>query len=184
MKIATIALAAAMLPACAQEMAWAQEIKLPVNLDALADKADDAVSVTMDKSMLQLAARFLNDKDDDQADVRKLVAGLDGIYVRSFEFKHEGEYSMADVQAVRSQLQSPAWRRLVGVRSKHGDNVDVYFKDGGNGQLAGIVVIDAEPRELTIVNIIGTLDPERLVDLGGEFGIPRFERSRTPREAR
>ena len=178
MKIATIALAAAMLPA------WAQEIKLPVNLDALADKADEAVSVTMDKSMLQLAARFLNDRDDDEADVRKLIAGLDGIYVRSFEFKHEGEYSMADVEAVRSQFPSPAWGRLVGVRSKRGDNVDVYFKDGGNGQLGGIVVIAAEPRELTIVNIIGTLDPQRLVDLGGEFGIPRFERSRTHKEAR
>ena len=178
MKIAMIALAAAMLPA------WAQEIKLPVNLDALTDKADEAVSVTMDKSMLQFASKFLNDKDDDEADVRKLVAGLDGIYVRSFQFSHEGEYSMADVEAVRSQLQSPPWGRLVGVRSKHGDNVDVYFKDGGSGHLGGIVVIAAEPRELTIVNIIGTLDPERLVDLGGEFGIPRFERSRTRREAR
>ena len=178
MKIATIALAAAMLPA------WAQEIKLPVNLDALADKADEAVSVTMDKSMLQFASKFLKDKDGDEADVRKLVAGLDSIYVRSFQFSHEGEYSMADVEAVRTQLQSPPWGRLVGVRSKHGDNVDVYFKDGGNGQLGGIVVIAAEPRELTIVNIIGTLDPEKLVDLGGEFGIPRLERSQTRREAR
>jgi hypothetical protein len=178
MKIAMIALAAAMLPA------WAQEIKLPVNLDALADKADEAVTVTMDKSMLQLAARFLKDKDDEEADVRKLIAGLDGIYVRSFVFKHEGEYDMADIEALRSQLPSLAWGRLVGVRSKHGENVDVYFKDGGNGQLGGIVVIDAEPLELTIVNISGTLDPERLMDLGGEFGIPRFERSRTHKEAR
>jgi len=178
MRIVTMVLAAAMLPA------WAQEIKMPVNLDALADKADDAVSVTMDKSMLQLAGKFLNDKDDDQADVRKLIAGLEGIYVRSFQFKNEGAYSMADVEAVRSQLQSPAWGRLVGVRSKHGDNVDVFFKDGGNGKLGGIVVIAAEPKELTIVNIIGTLDPERLADLGGEFGIPRLEKSRGWREAR
>lgn len=184
MKIATIALAAAMLPAWAQEAARAQEIKMPVNLEALADKADNAVTVTLDKSMLQLAAGFINDKDDDQADIHKLVAGLDSIYVRSFEFRHEAEYSMADVEAVRAQLQSPPWGRLVGVRSKHGENVDVYFKDGGNGQLGGIVVISAEPRELTIVNIIGTLDPKRLVDLGGEFGIPRFERSGTWREAR
>jgi hypothetical protein len=178
MKIASLALAAAMLPA------WAQEIKLPVNLEALAGKAEETVSVTMDKSMLQLASRFLHDKDDDAADVGKLVAGLDAIYVRSFQFSQEGEYSMADVEAVRSQLQSPAWGRLVGVRSKHGDNVDVYFKDGGNGHLGGIVVIAAEPKELTIVNIVGTLDPEKLVDLGGEFGIPRFERSGARKEAR
>jgi hypothetical protein len=178
MKLATIALAAAMLPA------WAQEIKMPVNLDALADKADDAVTVTLDKSMLQLAGKFMGDKDGDGDDVRKLLSGLDSIYVRSFEFKHEGEYSMADVEAVRNQLQSPAWGRLVGVRSKHGENVDVYFKDGGNGHLGGIVVIAAEPKELTIVNIIGTLDPEKLADLGGEFGIPRFEKTKIYKEAR
>jgi len=178
MKIATIALAAVMLPA------WAQEIKLPVNLEALAGKAEETVSVTMDKPMLQLAGRFLHDKDDDQAEVRKLLDGLDAIYVRSFHFAQDGAYSMADVEAVRSQLQSPVWGRLVGVRSKHGDNVDVYFKDGGSGRLGGIVVIAAEPRELTIVNILGTLDPEKLADLGGEFGIPRLETSKTRREAR
>ena len=177
MKIATIVLAAAMLPA------WAQEIKMPANLDALADKADDAVTVTIDKSMLQFASKFM-DRDGDEADVRKLIAGLDSIYVRSFEFRHEGEYSMADVDAVRNQFQSPTWGRMVGVRSKHGENVDVYFKDGGNGQLGGVVVIAAEPKELTVVNIIGNLDPAKLADLGGEFGIPRFEKTKVWREAR
>jgi len=85
---------------------------------------------------------------------------------------------------VRTQLRSPAWGRLVGVRSKSGSNVDVYFKDGGNGRLGGIVVIAAEPKELTIVNIIGTLDPDKLAELGGQFGIPRLEKLKTHREAR
>jgi len=175
MKIATIAIAAALAPL------WAQEIKLPVNLDKLADKAEESTVVTLDKSMLQLIGRF--DKDD--RDTRRLIAGLDGIYVRSFEFATEGDYSPADVEAVRSQIQSPPWSRLVGVRSKrHGDNVDVYFKDAGNGQLGGIVVIAAEPRELTIVNIVGTLDLERLADLGGDFGIPRLEFGEARREPR
>ena len=181
MRIATIALgalAAAMLPA------WAQEIKLPVNLDALEQKAEESVSVTMDKSMLKLAGKFLKD-DDDEAEVRRLLSGLDGIYVRSFEFGKDGEYSKADVEAVRSQLQGPAWGRIVGVRSKRRDgDVDVYFKDAGNGQIGGIVVIAAEPRELTIVNISGTLDPDKLAELGGEFGIPRLETSKARKVAR
>jgi hypothetical protein len=175
MKIATIVIAAALAPL------WAQEIRLPVNLDKLADKAEESTVVTLDKSMLQLIGKF--DKDD--RDTRKLIAGLDGIYVRSFEFAAEGDYSPADVEAVRSQIQSPPWSRLVGVRSKrHGDNVDVYFKDAGNGQLGGIVVIAAEPRELTIVNIVGTLDLDRLADLGGDFGIPRLELGGARREPR
>ncbi|MGA2594129.1 MAG: hypothetical protein ABSH32_29860, partial [Bryobacteraceae bacterium] len=64
MKIATIAMAAALAPL------WAQEIKLPVNLDKLADKAEESTVVTLDKSMLQLIGKF--DKDD--RDTRKLIA--------------------------------------------------------------------------------------------------------------
>lgn len=188
MRIATIFLTAGVLAggvfAAGLLPAWGQDLQLPVNLDALADKARDAVTVTMDKSMLQFAAKFIKDKDGDDAEVRKLMAGLDGIYVRSFEFDHEGEYSAADVEALRSQLKSPTWGRLVGVRSKRGDNVDVYFKDAGNSRLGGIVVICAEPRELTIVHISGNLDPEKLAELGGEFGIPRLEGSHIHREAR
>lgn len=171
MKITTIALACTLLPALAQE------IKMPVNLDALAGKARDAVTVTLDKSMLQFAARFLHDGDSDEAGVRKLIAGLDGIYVKSFQFDHEGEYNMTDVDALRAQLKAPAWGRLVGVRSRHDGDVDVYFKTEANGTVGGMVVIAAEPRELTIVNINGALDPEHLVDLSGEFGIPRLERA-------
>ena len=156
---------------------------MPVSLDALEQKAEEAVTVTLDKSMLRLAGKFLKDEDD--ADARKIVAGLEGIYVRNFEFSREGEYSQADLDAVRNQLKGPAWGRIVGVRSKRRDgDVDIYFKDGGNGQLGGVVVIAAEPRELTIVNLVGTIDPDKIADLGGEFGIPRMDTSRARRSSR
>ena len=81
----------------------------------------------------------------------------------------------ADVDAVRAQVQSAPWGRVVGVKNKEGDNVDVYFKDGGEGKLAGIVLIAAEPKELTVVSIVGAIDPSRLDELGGEFGIPKLD---------
>jgi hypothetical protein len=40
---------------------WAQEVRLPANLDALSAKADQSVDVTLDKSLLQLAARMIPD---------------------------------------------------------------------------------------------------------------------------
>ena len=154
---------------------WAQEIKLPANLDALSAKAVESVDVTLDGTMLRLAAKFA-DKDDMNGDVKKVLAGLEGIYVRSYQFAGEGEYDKADVDAVRTQFQSAAWSRIVGVRSKrHGDNVDVYFKIAGNGTSGGIVVICAEPKELTIVNIVGTIDPAQLSHLGGQFHIPALD---------
>jgi hypothetical protein len=83
---------------------------------------------------------------------------------------------MADVDALRAQFRSPTWSRVVGVRSEHdGDNVDVYFKLE-NDKMAGIVVIAAEARELTVVSIDGPLEVDQLADLGGEFGVPKFDR--------
>jgi len=170
MVLAAGILAAAAIPLCAQD------IKLPPSLEKLADKAEKTVDVTMNKSMLQIAAKFLSDRNGDEAKTKKLIAGLDSVMVRSFEFAHEGEYSPSDVDAVRAQIQAPAWSRIVGVRSRHsGENADVYFKNGANGQLGGVVVIAADPRTLTIVNITGTLDPAQLADLGGQFGIPRLD---------
>ena len=154
----------------------AQEIRLPPNLDQLAAKAEESVDVTLDGSMLRLAARFLSDRDHDQSKVKKLIAGLQGVYVRSFTFAREGEYSMADVDSIRAQVKSPAWSRIVGVVSKsHGEDVDVYLKNTGSDKLDGVVIICAEPRELTIVNIVGSIDPDQISDLGGEFHIPKLE---------
>ena len=153
----------------------AQEIKLPPSLERLAAKASEVVDVTMDANLLQLASRFLSDKDADDAKVKKLIAGLKGIYVRNFEFAKTGEYQESDVEPVRAQLRNPAWSRIVGVRSqKSGENAEVYVKTD-NGKIGGLVVLATEPKELTIVSIEGAIDPDQLSELGGHFGIPKVD---------
>ncbi len=173
MRIASILLAAGLAPL------WAQDIKLPANLDKLSAKAEESVDITLDGSMLRMAARFLSDKDDqDIAKVKRLLLKLEGVYVRSYQFAADGEYNRADVESLRSQLQAPAWGRIVGVRSKRdGGDVDVYLKLPGNGTLGGAVIIVAEPRQLTFVNVVGTIDPDEVAELGGQFHIPRLHAS-------
>lgn len=169
MKIAAILLAAVLTPLAAQE------IKMPASLDKLAAKADETVDVTLDGTLLKLAGKFLSGKDEDDSATRKILAGLESITVRSYEFSSAGQYEPADVETIRTQVKGPQWSRIVGVRSKKdGENVDVYFKDGGNGNLGGIVVLCAEPTQLTIVVVAGTLDPAQLAGLGGHFGIPEL----------
>jgi len=178
MKNVAILLAAVLLPL------GAQEIKLPASLDKLAAKADETVDVTLDGSLLKLAGRFLSGKGDDDAVTKKILAGLESITIRSYEFSSDGQYDMADLEALRAQVKGPQWSRIVGVRSKKdGGNVDVYLKDGGNGNLGGVVVLAAEPRELTIVMVVGILDPAQLAGLGGHFGIPELDFSFGGRKA-
>jgi hypothetical protein len=153
---------------------WAAEdFKLPFNLDKLAERATESVDVTLDQSTLQLASGFLSKDDPDEAQVKKMIGKLKGIYVRSFEFDKEGQYSMSDVQALRAQLKGPNWSRIVGVKSIKGENTEVYLLKNGD-QIGGIVVLDAEPKELTIVHVDGSISPEELSRLGGHMGIPAF----------
>jgi Domain of unknown function (DUF4252) len=154
-----------------------EEIRMG-NLDSLARKAKESVDVTLDASMLQLASGFLSSEDPDEARVKKLVSKLKGVYVRSFEFDKEGQYSMSDVDAVRAQVRGSGWSRIVGVKSMNGENSEVYLKKDG-GQLLGIVVIAAEPKELTVVDIDGPISPEELSELGGHLGIPKWHKNKT-----
>jgi hypothetical protein len=167
MRLATILMAAL------TSAAWGQTLKLPDSVERLGAKAEESVEITMDKAMLRLAGKFLTDKGD-EARAKKAMSGLESITVRSFTFRHDGEYSAADVDAVRAQFQTAAWSRIVGVRSREEGNVDVFLKAGTAGQIGGAVVIAAAPRELTIVHINGTLDPDQLADLGGQFHMPHL----------
>ena len=166
--------------------AQAQGLRLQLdNLDKLEARADESVNVTLDGKLLELAGMFLNTRKPEEAAIKELVAGLKGVYVKVLEFDKEGEYTSADVDSIRIQLREPSWSRMVGVKSKkEGENVDVYMTMTG-AQIGGIAVISTAPKQLTIVNIVGTIDLEKLVKLSGKFGIPLIDihiNSKEPKE--
>lgn len=166
--------------AITQAPAMAQGAKLQMpNLDHLRDKAKEVVDVSLDGALLGLASKALSaDSSGDAAKIQEMIRGLQGVYVKSFEFDKEGQYAKEDVDAIRSQVQALGWQRVVGVLSKNdGDNVEVYTMTEG-GQVSGLAIIAADPKELTVVNIVGPIDLEKLVDLGGKLGIPRIEKQK------
>ena len=141
---------------------------------ALADKASETVTVTMDSNLLGFAARFLSSEDPEQAKAKKLASSLTGIYVQHFTFETDYAYPKADIESVRRQLNAPGWSRIVEARSKkENTNVDVFLLVSGD-KVQGLAVIASEPREFTIVNIVGNIDLEQLHDLEGNFSIPKL----------
>jgi hypothetical protein len=161
-------------PATAQSSA-----RLQINsLERLAPRAVEAVDVNIDERLLQLAGRYLSSNNADEAQVRELVANLNGIYVKSFTFEQDGEYSPTDVDAIRAQLRAPGWTRIIDVRSRReNENIEVYIMTEGE-RIGGLAVISSAPRELTVINIVGSIDLERLSQLEGNFGIPQLEMER------
>ena len=150
-------------------LVWGQAIKLEA-LDKLAAKASESVTVSLDASLLQLASRFLSSDDPDQAQVKKIVAGLRGVYVRNFEFTSKGQYGDSDLEAIRTQLRDARWKHIVEVRGSK-ENADVCLRQE-NDKITGLAVVVAEATELTVIYIDGPIDMEGLSKLGGNFGIP------------
>ena len=134
----------------------------------LAQKASNVTEVTLGKNMLAFASKFMNGKDDDEAATRKLIDGLEGIYVRDYEFDKEGQYSMEDIDKLRKYFETSEWTPIVRERErKTGETTDVMVKLV-NGETHGMFILSAEPKELTIVLILG---PIRMEDLGKLKGI-------------
>lgn len=165
-----LAAAAAILPAQQQ-----QQYHDMIKFDKLAPKASKTVEVNLDGNMLKLVSNFLSDSKKDEADAKRIIGKLKGIYVRQLEFDKDGEYNEADIDQLRSQFTGPQWQKMVDVREKGkgGDNAGVYMRTDGN-QMLGMVVLAFEPREVTIVNIVGSIDPSELRALGGKAGIPNI----------
>jgi Domain of unknown function (DUF4252) len=162
--------------ATAHWTAQAQDMRLQLgSLDKFEARATDSVDVTLDGKLLELARVFLSSKKPKEAAIKEVVAGLKGVYVKVYEFDKEGEYTASDLDAIRTQLRAPAWTRMAGVKSKReSENVEVYMTITGT-QIGGIAVIATEPKQLTVVNIVGTIDLDKLVKLSGQFGIPSIE---------
>ena len=153
--------------------AMGQSAKLQLDqLDVLANRASDTVDVKLDEHLMQTTAKFFSGKDSDDAEIRDLIKNVKGIYVKSFSFEKENEYSAAEIESVMSQLRGGGWSKIIGVTSKKdGDNVEVYLLNIGD-QISGLAVVSAEPKEFTIVNVVGPIDLEKLSKLEGSFGVP------------
>ena len=167
-----VAAAALAVPARAQTEA-AGRLRLE-SLEKLAPKAAEAVNIEIDGILIKFAGSILSDEDADERAVKELVGGLRGVYVRSYEFKSAGEFAEADVAALREQLRAPGWTRVMDVKSRGLDfgDAEVYLATAG-GRVEGFALLLVEPRELTVVNIVGPLDLDKIRRLGDNFNLPR-----------
>jgi hypothetical protein len=142
------------------------------NWDKLAANAVEKVDVNLEGSVLQMASSFLSGKGD-ESKIKQMVQGLKCVYVKSFTYAKEGQYSEADLGEIRSYARGPGWSKIVDAQEKN-ESSTIYLKTDGK-QTQGILIVAGEAKELTVVQIIGPIDPSMLNDLGGKMGIPKID---------
>jgi uncharacterized cupredoxin-like copper-binding protein len=154
-------------------MACAQGTRLDIpSFAGLKAKATQSVDITIGPVLLGLAKMVMkNDHDEDTAEVRRMLAGLKSVRVRSYEFNSDFAYSKSDLDGVRAQLAAPAWSQVVHSQDKdHNEDVDIYVALDDH-TMKGMAIVASEPREFTIVNIVGTIDLRDVGKLEQHFGI-------------
>jgi uncharacterized protein DUF4252 len=153
----------------------AQDARLQLgNLDKLSEKAARVTDVTLDGSLLAFAVNMISkldeEGDEDVAQLKSIVKNLKGIYIKSFEFDAASQYSQADVEAIRSQLTSPRWSKVVqSIDKRHNQHDEIYvLKDGQ--RVGGVVILVAEVKELTVVNIVGNVPVDKIAAVERHLG--------------
>lgn len=149
------------------------QLALP-SLESLEPQAKDSVSISLDASLLAVAARFLDSGQPEDRAVKEIIAGLQGVYVRSFTFDHAFVYPANAIDSLRKQLHTACWQSIMSVRKGNEDSTVDIFICQLQQKARGLAIIAVEPRELTIVNIVGAIDLDKLHRLEGHFGIPRL----------
>jgi hypothetical protein len=132
--------------------------------------ATETVDIDIGPLRLGLAGWILGKSDDpDSVALRETLKACKSVHIRSYEFASDFEYPEAEIDAIRMQLSRPGWTQLATVRErKTRENVDVYIAFHQE-KITGLVVLASGPRDLTIVNVVGSFDPAQLQRLHTHF---------------
>ncbi|HYE16715.1 MAG TPA: DUF4252 domain-containing protein, partial [Pyrinomonadaceae bacterium] len=124
---------------------------------------------------IQFVVSLLSDKDPEERKIKEAVVGLRGVYVKSFEFKEAGQFAESDLADVRGQLGSPLWSRMIDIRTRgaEGGDAEVYVAREG-GRVEGLALVVVEPKEVTVINIVGSVDVAKLRELDEAFNLPKI----------
>jgi hypothetical protein len=168
-RIATLALFSLLLPmvgAC-----QSAKLRLP-DFQALELKATDSVNISVSPWLLHAVSSLIDDKDADGAATREMFRRIHSIDIRSYEFATDFAYSRADIDAVRRQLTGPGWVQLMQVRDRaKSEDVDIYVSTD-NGRTNGFALIASEPRQFTIINIVGSISMEDVPKIEKYLHVP------------
>jgi hypothetical protein len=171
MKLTVFAFACALGLPLAAVGGEAGSLDLP-DFQTLRRQATDSVNISLDPWLLGTMAAFIGDGDADSVATKRMLSGIKSIQIRSFEFGTDFVYPAVAVDGIRQQLSAPGWTKFVQVHDhKQREDVDIYLMMDQQ-RANGFALIASDPRQLTIINIVGSIDMKDLPTLERKFHIP------------
>jgi hypothetical protein len=145
---------------------------VPQEIEALGQNATSRTEFTLDHSMLVLASKL----DPDNEDLRRVIAGVNGVSVHSFRFPGAVSLDPALMASIGQQYQQAGWQHLV---SQHkidagGLATDLWIHMD-HAAISDIAVLLVGMKQMNFVSVSGSITPLDLLRLSGHFGIPKMD---------
>jgi hypothetical protein len=144
----------------------------PEAIAYLGQSASSRTEFNLDHSMVVLASKM----DQNDRDLRRVIAGVDGVSVHHFRFPGYGLYDPRILADIHRQYRSAGWQHISGSHSRGGGPgaTDVWVRLD-NMTIRNVAVLFAGPNQVNFVSVSCAISPIDLAHLGGHFGIPQIQ---------
>jgi hypothetical protein len=135
---------------------------------------DTLTEVYLEEPLLKMVAQMGESKDEE---LGKMINGLKLVKVNEFMVDKK-EFKKLDgaFDSVNGDLLSNKWNRII--KTKHGETTaNVYVKSGTDKNFTGLFITAVDKKgKVTLVNIVGTINPLALGKLSQQFHFPNIEK--------
>ena len=131
--------------------------------EKFAQGASEVTEINLDPNTMSMIGRgndmftFNKDKDKDSSTAHK----MNFVVIHSYKYDKPGMYSMDEFQAYSKKLTDGSWNCSIHVRSKDG-STDICSRAAADHESNEMVILTAEPRELTFIHMSGKMSLNEL----------------------
>jgi hypothetical protein len=129
--------------------------------EKFAKGASDVTEINLDPKMMGMVG-----KGGDSGLARKMKF----MVIHTYEYPKAGMYNEEDVEAYRKKLQDGTWSCSIHVKDKDG-TTDICSRESPDHEGSEMVIMAAEPKELTFIHMSGQMSLEELQKMGGGGGL-------------
>jgi hypothetical protein len=144
----------------------------PRGIGALRQSASSKTEFTLDHSMLVFASKL----DSDNEDLKRVIAGVNGVAVHSFRYAAGTTYDPQSLGSVKEDYRAAGWKQMMNNYEKAGSSsaTSLWIRMENNA-FSNAAVLVTKPNEVDFVVVSGSVSPLDIIRLGGHFGIPKLE---------
>jgi hypothetical protein len=152
--------------------------RIPQGIETLRLSASSKTEFTLDHSMLVLASKL----DPENEDLRRVIAGVNGVSVHSYRFPRPWIYSPESLLSIKEEYGAAGWKHVLNSHEKE-TATDVWLR-WENNAISNVAILVAKSNEVDYIVVSGSVSPLDLSHLSGHFGIPKIAGGATiPNEA-